>query len=136
MFNKKRFQYSVLAVGTMGLLLGVASQQAQALEPITRQDVNGYSNGQKYDDMYDDKYTKVDEWQNKAKNGWNASQDTDAGYRNGIKYDDVKDDAYTDVDHKQDKVSGEGEATVYEAYYFPQASYNQRISATTEIDYE
>jgi hypothetical protein len=136
MFSKK-FQYSTLVAVALGFLFSSAIQQVQASEPITRRDVDGYSNGQKYDDMYDDKYTKVDEWQNKAKNGWKSTKDSDAGYRNGVKYDDVKDDKYGEIDRKQDKVNNEaGGVTTYEAYYFPQASYNQRISSNVEIDYE
>jgi hypothetical protein len=86
--------------------------------------------------MYDDKYTKVDEWQNKTRNGWDAKKDSDTGYKNGVKYDDVKDDPYTDIDHKQDNIRKMGDAITDGAYYFPQASYNQRISAKTEFDYE
>lgn len=64
-------------------------------------DVNGYHNGIKYDDMYDDKYTAIDRWQNQLING-RGSKDPDACYYEGTMYDDCYDDPYTGIDAWQD----------------------------------
>lgn len=126
-----------LALMTVAALsLGAGLSQANAFEPINHKDVNGYSNGKKYDDMYDDKYTEIDKYQNKIRNGWNAGQDPDVGYHNGVKYDDVKDDGYGEVDRIQDKTSRVNKTQANEAYYFPQQAASYHLSSNVEIDYE
>ena len=86
---------------TVGVLSGLSINQVKAFEPF-HEDVNGYSQGVKYDDMFDDRYTWWDRWQNNLVNG-KGSKDPDAGYYKGVMYDDILDDRYTEIDRIQDK---------------------------------
>jgi hypothetical protein len=93
---------SMLAL-TLGVI-GVSSfNQVKAFEPF-HEDVNGYAGGIKYDDMFDDRYTWWDRWQNDLVNG-KGSKDPDAGYYKGVMYDDIRDDRYDEVDRIQDKAN-------------------------------
>jgi hypothetical protein len=100
MSNFKTAFVLALMVGVMGIS---SFSQAKAFEPF-HDDINGYSGGVKYDDMFDDRYTWWDRWQNNLVNG-KGSKDPDVGYYKGVMYDDVLDDRYTETDRIQDKAN-------------------------------
>jgi hypothetical protein len=100
MFQSKLFASLLLM---FGLFIGFNMSQAQAFEPF-HDDINAYSGGVKYDDLFDDKYTWWDRWQNNLFNGA-GSKDPDVGYHKGVMYDDILDDKYTEIDRIQDKAN-------------------------------
>jgi hypothetical protein len=96
----KKTSMLALTIGAIGISSFVP---AQAFEPF-HDDINGYSGGVKYDDMFDDRYTMWDRWQNNIVNG-RGSKDPDVGYYKGVMYDDILDDRYEEVDRIQDKAN-------------------------------